>query len=82
MICRDFIALLDAYLAREVPPERLALCEQHLAVCAACLAYLDSYRKTIALGRAACEDLDGPLPAEVPEDLVQALLALRPRADS
>ena len=79
MNCREFIGLLDAYLTREAPEDRLLLCEQHLAVCASCTAYLHSYRVTIALGRSACQDLDGPVPADVPEDLVQALLALRPK---
>ena len=78
MICREFIALLDVYRTREAPVEQLRLCEQHLAVCASCRAYLDSYEKTIALGRAACLDLDGPVPEDVPEDLIQALLTLRP----
>jgi anti-sigma factor RsiW len=79
MNCREFIGLLDAYLAREVPEDRRKLCEQHLAVCASCTAYLDSYRVTIALGKSACQDLEGPIPADVPEELVRALLALRPK---
>jgi len=79
MICREFIALLDIYRTREAPEDQLLLCERHLAVCASCRAYLDSYEKTIALGRAACLDLEGPVPEDVPEDLVQALLTLRPR---
>ena len=79
MICREFIALLDLYRTRDASQEQLLLCEQHLSVCASCRAYLDSYEKTIALGRAACLDLEGPVPEDVPEDLVQALLALRPK---
>jgi anti-sigma factor RsiW len=79
MNCREFIGLLDTYLTREAPAEQLLLCEEHLSVCAACTAYLDSYRKTIALGRMACLELEGPVPDEVPPELLQALLALRPR---
>jgi anti-sigma factor RsiW len=79
MNCREFIGLLDAYLAREVAEDSLALCEQHLAACASCTAYLHSYKVTITLGRSACQDLDGPVPADAPEELVQALLALRPK---
>jgi anti-sigma factor RsiW len=76
--CREFIELIDTYLAGEAAPDRLVLCERHLAACPSCVAYLDSYRKTIALGRSAFQDPEGPLPAEVPEELVQALMALRP----
>lgn len=79
MTCREFIGLLDTYLTREAPEERLLLCERHLAVCSSCTAYLDSYRKTIALGKMACLELDGPVPEDVPEELLRALLALRPR---
>jgi len=77
MTCRELIELLDAYRNREVSPEVLAACEEHLRLCPSCVAYLDSYEKTIALGRAAFADLDAPVPAEVPEDLVRALLELR-----
>jgi hypothetical protein len=40
------------------------------------VGYLESYRETIRLGREACEP-DGPLPEEVPEELVEAILASR-----
>ena len=73
MICQEFIGLLDAYVAEEVPAERRLLCEEHLVICASCTAYLATYRVTIALSRDA-------FPAEeAPEDWVQALLARRPR---
>jgi hypothetical protein len=39
--------------------------------------YLATYRATIALGKAACDDLDGPVGAEVPADLVAAILSAR-----
>jgi hypothetical protein len=43
-----------------------------------CVAYLDSYRKTIQLEQAACSmPADGPPPSDAPEELVQAILRAR-----
>ena len=51
--------------------------EYHLSVCANCGKYLTSYEETVKLGKKAFEDESAPLPAEVPEDLVAAILAAR-----
>ena len=75
--CRELIEFLHLYLDAELPPERVAEFERHLAVCESCVNYLATYRKTIALGKAACEDLDGPVGAEVPADLVAAIVSAR-----
>jgi anti-sigma factor RsiW len=79
MTCRELIDFLMAYLDGELPAERRALFDAHLEICAACQRYLDGYRESIALGRAACDPdaADAPVPDEVPEELVQAVLAAR-----
>jgi hypothetical protein len=51
--------------------------EEHLAVCPDCVNYLHSYEETVRLGRAAFDEPDAPLPEGIPEDLVQAILAMR-----
>ena len=58
------------------PAERRAF-DRHLAVCPSCRAYLGSYRKTIALGRAAYADPGADVPAEVPDEIVAGILAAR-----
>ena len=45
-----------------------------------CQAYLDTYTETIRLGRLACRDAEASLPADVPEQLVEAVLAARSRS--
>jgi anti-sigma factor RsiW len=78
MTCREFAEYLDAYLAGELPPEEVAEFDRHLAVCETCIAYLDGYRGTVD----ACRKLgaaDGPVPDDVPEELVQAILKARKR---
>jgi anti-sigma factor RsiW len=77
--CRELIEFLHLYLDGELPPERVAEFERHLSVCESCVNYLSTYKKTIAMGKAACEEseLDRPVGTDVPEDLVAAILAAR-----
>lgn len=78
MTCRELIEFLMHYLDGELPPERRRVFEAHLAICAACRRYLATYEESVALGKAACgEDPNDPIPADVPEELVQAILAAR-----
>lgn len=70
--CEELIGLLHDYLADELPAESRREIDRHLAICDSCVAYLDSYRKTIALARATAEP-----PEDLPEELVRALLAAR-----
>lgn len=77
MTCRELNAFLLEYVDEALAPDVHERFEAHLARCAACRAFLASYRRTIALGRSLCAELDGPPPPEVPEALVQAILAAR-----
>jgi anti-sigma factor RsiW len=78
--CRDVIDFLMEYFQGELPPAERALFEEHFAECPDCVAYLDSYRETIRLGKAACCDPADPICKELPEDLVHAILAARSQA--
>jgi len=77
MTCREFIDFLDDYVASDLPGDRRKLFEEHLAICPDCVHYLASYRQTIALGQQSFEDLEDEVPADVPEDLIKAILAAR-----
>jgi anti-sigma factor RsiW len=77
MTCRDFIEFLMDYVAGELSAEERALFDAHLAICPPCVAYLKTYRATIQMGQAALAASEGPVPADVPEELVQAILAAR-----
>ena len=70
----EFIA---SYLEGETAEPERKVFESHVRMCPPCLAYLDSYKETIALGRSACADPEGPVPEDVPEDLLRAVLAAR-----
>lgn len=74
--CRELIEFLIAYLDAELPADEHATFEAHLALCPDCVDYLASYRETIRLGRLAFETEP---PAEVPDELIDAILATRKR---
>ena len=74
--CRELIEFLIAYLDAELPAGEHAAFESHLALCPDCVDYLVSYRETIRLGRLAFE---AEAPADVPDELIDAILAARKR---
>jgi anti-sigma factor RsiW len=81
MNCREFTEFLHEYLFGNLPAEERAEFDKHLAKCPWCVAYLDSYRKTIELEQAAFVAAeDEHLPADVPDELIQAILQARGRS--
>jgi anti-sigma factor RsiW len=77
MTCREFTEFLLDYHAGALRPAERARFDGHLAECEACVAYLGSYDATIRLGKGAFAHPDDPVPDEVPEELVQAIIAAR-----
>jgi anti-sigma factor RsiW len=78
--CREFADFLADYLSGELSPGTRAQFERHLEVCPNCVAYLSNYRDTIVLGRTVMAEGDAAVPADVPDDLVKAILASRRRS--
>jgi anti-sigma factor RsiW len=77
MNCREFVDFLMDYLEDALPAAQRTVFIAHLDGCPACITYLETYRETVRLGKQLCGDPEGPVPQEVPEDLVQAILAAR-----
>ena len=77
MTCRDFIDFLLDYLEGHLPATQRAEFDAHLAVCPSCVAYLRTYREAVCLGKAALAQTSAPVPPEVPEALVKAIVAAR-----
>ena len=80
MTCREFVEFLWRYTSDELSPEERATFDRHLAACQHCVKYLQSYQETIQIGKKALAESDDPVPAEVPENLVKAILAARSNA--
>ena len=79
MTCREFADFMMDYLSGELSSESRAEFDHHLSVCSNCRRYLASYQETVKLGKRAFEDDDANVPAQVPDELVKAILAARPR---
>jgi anti-sigma factor RsiW len=78
LTCRDLVEFLDEYLEGALTAEERACFESHLGVCPDCVAYVDSYRATLRLGREAFREHEAEL-ADAPRALVDAILDARRR---
>jgi anti-sigma factor RsiW len=77
LTCRELTDFLADYFAGELGPNERALFEGHLAECPDCVAYLRSYAETMRLAKDAYDN--GRIPADVPDELVLAILEARKR---
>ncbi len=77
--CRELIDFIAEYLDGGLDDAPRVEFERHLGVCPSCVAYLDSYRTTVSLGKEALRPTDEPVNGSVPEAFVRAVLAARAR---
>jgi len=68
-----------SYLDNDLPDDQRAEFDRHMAACPSCVDYLKTYEKTVQLAKSCADD---PVPADVPESLVQAILAARKKSVS
>ena len=76
MNCREFVEFIIDYLDGELPADQASVFEEHMHLCPPCIEYLQSYRTSVKLSADVCRCTD-EVPPEVPEKLVQAILAAR-----
>lgn len=77
MTCRELADFILDYLSGELPPGVAREFERHLDECPNCVHYLRNYEDAVRAGRAAYRDADEDVQADVPEELVQAILEAR-----
>lgn len=75
--CREALDFIMAYLDGELTPDQRHEFERHLGVCPSCVNYLNSYKATVTLGKAAMQHLDEPATGSVPEGLIRAIREAR-----
>lgn len=73
MTCEELIRFLLEYVEGSLTAEEQARFDDHLGDCENCLAYLRTYEVTIRMEKDSAH-VD---PNDVPEELVQAVLAAR-----
>ncbi len=77
LTCRECVEFLMDYLDDSLSAEVRVTFERHLAACANCVRYLESYRTTTTICKKAFEVSAGDALPPVPEELVRAILAAR-----
>jgi anti-sigma factor RsiW len=61
-ICREIAELLLDYMTGELDPETASAFEEHLRLCSDCVAFLNTYKKTVQVTRSLRHD---SIPAEL-----------------
>jgi RNA polymerase sigma-70 factor (ECF subfamily) len=79
MTCQEFESFLMDFLDGSLTHRQRFVFEVHLRTCSDCRAYLDRYRRTVALGQKARAEEKTPLPPDMPPRLVQAIEQARSR---
>ena len=76
MTCQQLIEFIGRYRDNELAEDERTEFDRHLAICPSCVAYLKTYEQTVLLAKASA---DKPVPPDVPESLVKAILASKPQ---
>jgi anti-sigma factor RsiW len=75
--CRELADFIADYRTGELPPDVRRQFEYHLSLCPNCRRYLAGYEAAVVLGQHAFTEDGAELPADVPSELVAAILAAR-----
>ena len=76
--CKELIDFIFDYVSGELPAADRHEFERHLHVCPPCIAYLDTYKEAVRLGKDAMKEVRE---APVPEELVKVILACRTKRE-
>jgi len=77
LTCGEFEAFLFDYVEDRLSGYARFKFEFHIKACRDCRDYLAAYKKTMALGGQVLGAPADPVPADLPDELVAAILAAR-----
>ena len=75
--CREFEDFILRYLDGELTDRQRSVFEWHLRICRECREYLAAYQRSREIAVAALAPANAPVPDDVPEDLIKAILDAR-----
>ena len=75
--CREFEDFVLRYLEGELPRSQARVFEWHMRLCRECREYLAAYRRSLEISQAVLGAAADPVPDDVPEDLIAAILDAR-----
>ncbi len=73
--CKEFENFIVDYIEGTLDNRRRRLFEFHIKLCTECREYLAAYKAGMEAARQGLADDESPVPDEVPEDLVAAVIA-------
>ncbi len=77
LTCIEFERFVHDYQEGSLGPRERRAFDLHMDLCPMCRVHFASYLQTIELGRRICATDDATAPAELPEELVSAILVAR-----
>jgi anti-sigma factor RsiW len=77
LTCREFEEFVLDYLDGTLPERQRSMFEWHMRICRECRDYLAAYRRAMAVSQRVLSASDKPVPDDVPEDLIKAILESR-----
>ena len=82
MTCQELADFIIDYVDGNLPDVEYRTFKEHLGMCPSCIEYLKSYKTTkMVLDDLGCEAREA-LPCDVPEGLINAILAARKAGES
>lgn len=73
--CSQFESFMIDYHEGELPQAQREDFERHMRLCGRCRHSVEGYRKAIELNRQLFASEEGPLPQEVPDQVVAAVIS-------
>ena len=80
--CEEFEDFIVDYLEERLPRRQRIVFDLHLRVCPECRTYLALYQRTMAVAQTVEEEPVSEQLAEVPEELVKAVISARKAEES
>jgi hypothetical protein len=75
--CAEFERFVIDYYEGQLSARQRSVFDFHMRICPMCDVHFQSYVKAIEMGRRAFQEEDAARPAELPKDLVMAILEAR-----
>ncbi len=77
LTCAEFEEFILDYFEGTLSGKQYAVFKVHLMLCRDCKSYIAAYERSTELGKNVFKEPYAPVPNDMPEDLVQAILAAK-----
>lgn len=78
--CEHLVGFLTDYIENTLSPDERARFDKHLTLCPECVDYLYNFKTTLHACQCSREHVSANDAPSIPENLVQAILAARPKS--